>query len=41
MALFGLFVLWGGVYKLLNTEMPRFETIGLIRLLALAPTRCV
>lgn len=36
MALFGLFVLGTGGYKLLYPEIPHFETIGLIGLLALA-----
>jgi len=35
MALFGLFVLGQAVYKILNPELPHFETIGLIGLLAL------
>ncbi len=36
MALFALFVLGQGVYKLFNPMTPQFETIGLIALLALA-----
>lgn len=36
MALFGLFVLGQGVYKVVNPMIPQFETIGLIALLALA-----
>ena len=36
MAVFGVFVLGQAIYKMLNPQLPHFETIGLIGLLALA-----
>lgn len=36
MALFGLFVLGQAIYKILNPELPHFQIIGLVGLLALA-----
>ena len=40
MAAFGLFVLGQAVYKLMHPEVPGFETIGLVGLLALGANTC-